>query len=991
MMGTPRSITPIFDKPLSVTPPSRVLRSPLTDHEIWSRLKQAGFHEESIKHKDKAALVAYVAKLEAEIYDHQHHMGLLILERKELASKYEEVKASAESSELLHEKDSAVHLSALSEAKKQEKSLKKTIEVKEECIASLEKSLSEMRAECAETKVAADCKLAEAHCLIDEAQKKSTEAEAKMHTAESLQEEASRYNLVAERNLKEVEAREDDLRRRIISFKSECDEKEKAMILERQSLSERQNVLQQEQERLLEAQALLNQREDHIFSRSQELNQIKKELEDAKDKIEKEHRVLNDEKTNLELKEATLRRREEELSKKEADLNKKEHHLLDFQVKLASRESDETEKVIAAQEAEMRTRKFDFEAELQRHKISVENEIGTKRRVWELKEFDLKQQEDHLIEREHELGVLSRALAEREKDLTDMSRVLEEKDQKLRAAEKEFELNKTVLLKEKEEIDKTKQDLQKSFDSLDSKIRQVDHANERLEALKTETDDLSVFEVKLKEEIDLVRFQELDLLAEADKLKAEKAKFEAEWEILDEKREELWTESKRIAEDKMAVSKFIKDERENLRKEKDALRKQYKEDFESLAREREEFMNKMALEHADWVAKMQQERLDFLQDIEMQKRELDNLIEKRRQEVERFLKEREQAFEQVKNNELQSINDLKEKAAKELEQVSFQIKRLHAERTEINLDRERRNKEWAELNNCIEELKVQRDKLQKQRELLHADRIEIHTQTEELKKLQDLKVVSDDVALIEMLKSDMESRQQKISARRNLKPHTLMLGDALNSPIEIGSSNISSGFDTPVQNLAVVSPPRPLHFSWIKRCTELIFRHSPEKPLMKNDGMPLLSDSNGPKHSENGKSVDNFSKSQQMKFPCGEPKVVVEVPPTAEFRKDVKGKDAPSISDQCHMGNRKRDSGNSTFDNGGDPIVNQRQIKKLRPEEYATGNSVVMVDNPEDAHVVMVDKVVHITEVTCEKIDALSIPNEENRDDLQNPTIEMDQ
>ena len=39
--------------------------------------------------------------------------------------------------------------------------------------------------------------------------------------AESLQAEAKRYHNVAERKLHDVEAREDNLRRQIISFKSE--------------------------------------------------------------------------------------------------------------------------------------------------------------------------------------------------------------------------------------------------------------------------------------------------------------------------------------------------------------------------------------------------------------------------------------------------------------------------------------------------------------------------------------------------------------------------------------------------------------------------------------------------------------------------------------------------------------------------------------------------------------------------------------------------
>ncbi|XLR61575.1 hypothetical protein S83_012247, partial [Arachis hypogaea] len=79
------------------------------------------------------------------LYDHQHHMGLLIMERRELVSKYEQVKTLAESSELMHKHDSAMTKYALTEARQREESLKKTVGVKEACIASLEKVLHEMR------------------------------------------------------------------------------------------------------------------------------------------------------------------------------------------------------------------------------------------------------------------------------------------------------------------------------------------------------------------------------------------------------------------------------------------------------------------------------------------------------------------------------------------------------------------------------------------------------------------------------------------------------------------------------------------------------------------------------------------------------------------------------------------------------------------------------------------------------------------------------
>lgn len=81
--------------------------------------------------------------------------------------------------------------------------------------------MHELRAECAEAKVSADTRLDEARGMMDDALKKFTEAEAKLRAAESLEAEASRYHRAAERKLHEVEAREDDLRRRLISFKSE--------------------------------------------------------------------------------------------------------------------------------------------------------------------------------------------------------------------------------------------------------------------------------------------------------------------------------------------------------------------------------------------------------------------------------------------------------------------------------------------------------------------------------------------------------------------------------------------------------------------------------------------------------------------------------------------------------------------------------------------------------------------------------------------------
>ncbi|KAI9166268.1 hypothetical protein LWI28_029261 [Acer negundo] len=996
---------------LAITPNSRVLQSPLSDDRIWRRLKDAGLDEEAIKRRDKAALIAYIAKLETEIYDHQHHMGLLILERKELASKFEQIKASFEAAEVAHKRDQAAHLSAIAEARKREECLKKAVGVEKECIISIEKSLHELRAEAAETKVAAESKFAEARGMVENAQKKFVEADSKLHAAESLQAEANRYHRAAERKLQEVEAREEDLSRRIISFKSDCEEKEKEIVLERQSLSERKNNLQQEHESLLDAQTLLNQREDLIFSRSQELSRLEKEIEASRASVEEKFRALQEEKSNLELTVASLSEREEAVIKREALLNKREQELLVSQGKLASKESNEIQKVIANHESTFRLKKSEFEAELEMNRKVVEDEIETKRRAWELKEMDLSQREDALREREHDLEMQSRAMSEKEKDLTERSLLFDDKEKTMIASEKEVELSRSLLQKEKEEISKMKLSLQKSLSSLDDKKKQVDFAKEKLEAMKCESDELSILEMKLKEELDMVRAQKLELMAEVDKLQIEKAKFEAEWEFIDEKRVELQKEAERVAVEREAVSKFLKDERDSLRKERDAMRNQHKQDVESLNCEREEFMDKMVHEHSEWFSKIQKERADFLLGIEMQKRELENCVEKRGEELQSSLSEREKTFEEEKKRELEHISSLKEKAEKEIEQVTLEMKRLDAERMEINLDRQRRDREWAELNNSIEELKVQRQKLEKQRELLHADREEIQAEIEQLKKLEDLKIAMDYMAVSKMQNSRLDYSQQKNSAKRYSKQQAIAPHINSDSPEKFGISDNGNGFSSPpVQKQDGISLSSSARFSWIKRCTDMIFKHSPETPLVNYQEKSLASD-----HEDAGLTATS-SKRQHMGHTFGEPKVILEVP--SEIKYDDTEQCMKSINEGGIQVGRKRRVDNHVSDDCVDPLEVQRQNNKKRrqqqdaptnPSEGVITHSVISKELnmsqdrvstktqgvSEETSVLIIDKIRKISEVTCEMTntemtDTDNFANQEIIDHLHDPVPVQD-
>ncbi|CAA6653492.1 unnamed protein product [Spirodela intermedia] len=704
--------------------------SALKDEAIWKRLRDAG------------GLIAYIGKLESEIYDYQHHMGLLILEKKQWISKYEQVKASADSAEMVNKRELAAHLSALSESKKQEENLKKAIGIEKESIASLEKTIHEIRAQSAEAKVAAESKLSEAHTIMENAQKKFDEAQKKLRDAESSCSEARRYERMAAIKLHEVEAREDELRRRLVLFNSQCDSREKDISLERQSLYDSQKIMQEEQEKLLERQACLNQREEHVFGRLEELAQFEKQLEIAKRNLEVEQTLLKEEKSNFALDVRALATREESVIERESLLDKKQKELLILQEKHTIREQDEIQRLKTDNERLLELRMSEFEAKLEQRRKEVDEEIENKRLACKQRETDLSQRTELIQERENALELQSAELTEKYKIFEEKLKLLEEKELSLAATEKTAEKKMLDMEKEKVEIKSLTLELEKVKELLEA---------EKNEVLRRKR---NLIYLPLKEEIDSFRAQQAELMVEADKLKEEKEKFEREWDLIDEKRVELQREADRIAEDRKSVCQYLKNEQESLKAEKEDLRNQFKGYYDSLSHEREQFISNMEREHSEWFSKIQKEREDLMEDMKLQKQELENSIRKRRDEVDGYLREKEEGFEREKTNELQQIYFQKERIAKELEHLATEVKKFEDEKTAIALDREHREKEWSEIKCSIDVLNLQREKLQRQRELLQTDRQEIFSQIQHLRKLEDQCITSEHKSLSDSAKND---------------------------------------------------------------------------------------------------------------------------------------------------------------------------------------------------------------------------------------------
>lgn len=72
-----------------------------------------------------------------KLYEYQYNMGLIILEKKEWTSKYEQAKAAAELAETIYKRDQAAHLTSLAEARKQEENLKRALAIEKECITNV--------------------------------------------------------------------------------------------------------------------------------------------------------------------------------------------------------------------------------------------------------------------------------------------------------------------------------------------------------------------------------------------------------------------------------------------------------------------------------------------------------------------------------------------------------------------------------------------------------------------------------------------------------------------------------------------------------------------------------------------------------------------------------------------------------------------------------------------------------------------------------------
>lgn len=776
-----------------------------------------GFQDLPVDHE------SMVKKLKNELVEYQYNMGLLLIEKKEWTSKYEELKQSLDEANDILRREQAAHLIAMSEIEKREENMRKALGVEKQCVTDLEKALHEMRSQYAEIKFVADSKLAEANALVSSIEEKSLEVELKLHAADAKIAEINRKTAEMERKSQEVEALESALRRDRLSFSTEREAHESNLSKQREDLRGWEKKLQEREEGLAEVRRLLNQREeranenDMLYQKKQEdLNQVQKKINLTNDTLKKKEEDIDSRVANLAVK-------EKEAEAMKNCLEVKEKELLALEEKLDTRERVEVQKLLDEHRRNLDAKKQTFELELEQKRIVFDEELKNKAVDVERREAEINHMEEKLAKREQTYEKKLEKFKEKEKDLEAKSKALKEKEKSVKAEEKNLGNEKKQMLVDKEEMLKLNAELEKLRAETEEKQMKIKEETEQLVITKEERSEYVRLQSELKMEIDKCQQQGVLLLRDGEELKQEREKFEKEWEEMDEKKAELVKEVEEMTKQREKFEKLKKTELENLEKEKRSTNEYVHREMETLKVAKDSFAATMEHEKAVMAEQIQSEKTKLVNDFELQKRELEIEMRKRQEEMDSSIGEREKKFDEERERELKNISYSREIATREREELKIERLRIEKEKEDIAINQNHLEGQQLEMRKDIDELvslsiklKAQREQFIKERERFIAF-AEKQKSCETCGELTSAFVVSELQSLPEM--DDVE-----------VLPLPTLKGDYLGAAAfntRTSSYRENNGLTPRVVNSA--SPVSGGTISWLKKCTTKLFSISPGK------------------------------------------------------------------------------------------------------------------------------------------------------------------
>ncbi|KAL4195715.1 hypothetical protein AMTRI_Chr04g179690 [Amborella trichopoda] len=794
--------------------------------EVWRHFREAGSLDlDSLQKKEKDALLSHLAKLEDELFDYQYNMGLLLIEKKEWTSKYDDLKQALVEAQESLKREQASHLIALSEVEKREENLRKALGVEKQCVADLENALHEMRTEFAEIKFTADKKLAEARSLVASIEEKSLEAEAKLRSADAQLAEASRKSSNLERQLQEIETRESVLRRERQSLKAEREAHETTFNRERENLRNWERKLKEGQERLVESQGLLNQREELANEKEMFLTKKEKDLEVAWAKFEKGNLNLKDKEVEMNMRLRSLTAQEEEAAVRKRNLDEAQQELHLLQEKLNAREKEGIQKLLDEHNAVLELRKREFDIEMDQKRKSLEEEFEKKQVVVEQKLVEVDLKEEKINKKEQLLEKRTEKTKEKEKDLELKTKSLKEKEKFLKIEQKDLDTDKKKMVIEKADLHSLKLELERIKAAVEEEKEKIVKEQENLKVTEDDKRELLRLQSELKQEIDEFRLQKLAVEKEREDLKLDKEKFEREWEVLDVKRDEV---NKEVELHNVEKDEFLKrkcEEELKLKREEQKTSEKFQREYEALELQKNSFTENMNHERSVILQNARRERDDMIREFELQKNALESSIQNRREDMEKQFLEKERDFQEVRERMWKEIEAQRELAQKEMEEMKLERTKLGRERQEVALSKKHVEGERLEIQKDVEQLHILTTKLKEQREELRRERDRILSRIEHLKRGQGDSIdVTDGLALSELQSFKEFENNGGIVLPRLLDGY---MKESMQGRSNVGPSNLME--ETPPLG-AVLNSTSPARFSWLQKCKS-IFKLSPGKRL----------------------------------------------------------------------------------------------------------------------------------------------------------------